>query len=123
MYRPISLTSAVVLFALAGSECARPLDYSRPVITPAGVRFTLKHPTAHRVTLAGSFNSWSTSSHPLVQEKPGGTWIAVVALPPGEHFFMYVVDDAEWVSPPVAEDYVDDGFGSKNGVVIVNRAP
>ena len=43
----------------------------------------------------------------------------VVALPPGEHAFMYVVDGAAWLSPPAAEDYVDDGFGSRNGVVVV----
>jgi hypothetical protein len=27
--------------------------------------------------------------------------------------------DGKFVVPPLAEDYADDGFGSKNGVVIV----
>ena len=43
----------------------------------------------------------------------------IVPLPPGEHAFMYVVDGAQWMSPPLASDYVDDGFGAKNGVVVV----
>jgi len=50
--------------------------------------------------------------------RSGTVWTAVVTLPPGEHLFVFVVD-GQWVVPPVAEDYVDDGFGSKNGVVIV----
>ena len=40
-------------------------------------------------------------------------------LPAGEHKFMFVVDAEQWMVPPLAEDYVDDGFGSRNGVVIV----
>jgi hypothetical protein len=32
---------------------------------------------------------------------------------------MYVVDGIQWISPEVAEDFVDDGFGVKNGVVVV----
>jgi 1,4-alpha-glucan branching enzyme len=79
----------------------------------------LMHPTARSVTLAGSFNEWSVSSHPLAQQQPPGVWTVIVPLPPGEHRFMYVVDGAEWISPPLAEDYADDGFGSKNGVVVV----
>jgi hypothetical protein len=43
----------------------------------------------------------------------------VVPLPPGEHQFMYVVEGTQWVSPPHADDYVDDGFGTRNGIVVV----
>jgi 1,4-alpha-glucan branching enzyme len=90
-----------------------------PVVTPAGVRFVVMRSEASSVALAGSFNQWSPSSHPLVREKSRGIWTIVVALPPGEHVFMYVVDGTQWISPPFAEDYVDDGFGEKNGVVVV----
>jgi 1,4-alpha-glucan branching enzyme len=83
------------------------------------VRFVLALPEAGSVALAGSFNEWSASSHPLARRSNRGDWAAFVALPPGEHLFMYVVDGTRWVSPPVAEDYVDDGFGSRNGVVVV----
>jgi 1,4-alpha-glucan branching enzyme len=88
-------------------------------MTPAGVRFELLRPGARSVALAGSFNRWSTASHPLTRVGSRGLWSVVVALPPGEHLFMYVVDEAEWVSPPLAEDYSDDGFGARNGIVLV----
>lgn len=76
---------------------------------------------AHSVSVAGDFNQWSATSSPLAREGSGGLWSVVVPLPPGEHHFMYVVDGAQWISPPLAEDYVDDGFGSRNGVVVVRR--
>ena len=48
-----------------------------------------------------------------------GVWVADVALKQGEHTFMYLVNGTEWVVPPLAEDFVTDGFGQTNGVVIV----
>ncbi len=108
-----------ILAAVASASCATTMAPAMPVVTPSGVRFVLIHPEAHSVALAGSFNQWSTSLHPLTRAKSPGAWTIVVALPPGEHLFMYVVDGTQWISPPIAGDYVDDGFGSKNGVVVV----
>jgi hypothetical protein len=48
-----------------------------------------------------------------------GRWTLVVPLPPGEYQFMYVIDGKQWLTPPLAEDYLDDGFGQKNGVLSV----
>ena len=110
---------AAILAAVVSVSCAGTIAPAAPVVTPVGVRFVLMHPEARSVALAGSFNQWSASSRPLAREKSRGVWTVVVALPPGEHLFMYVVDGTEWVSPPLAEYYVDDGFGSKNGVVVV----
>jgi 1,4-alpha-glucan branching enzyme len=114
---PAILTAT--LAALASGSCAGVAVSRAPVATSSGVRFVLSRPEARSVALAGSFNDWSTSSHPLAREGSRGVWTIVVALPPGEHLFMYVVDGTEWLSPPVAEDHEDDGFGSKNGVVVV----
>ncbi len=84
-----------------------------------GVRFTVEAASAKTVSVAGSFNQWSTTSHPLHPSTRHGLWSGVIPLPPGEHLFMYVVDGTHWVSPPLAEDHVDDGFGAQNGVVVV----
>ena len=116
MRRPIRTTLLAGL-AAASLSCAAAVARG-PVVTPDGVRFTLEHAAAKSVAIAGDFNDWSTSAHPLARYG-SGTWSAVVALPPGDHKFMFVVDGTEWVVPPLAEDYVDDGFGSRNGVVIV----
>jgi 1,4-alpha-glucan branching enzyme len=110
---------AATVAAIVSASCAGRLASAAPVVTPAGVRFVLMQPAARNVALAGSFNEWSASSHPLAREGSRGIWMAVVTLPPGEHLFMYVVDGTQWISPPLAEDYVDDGFGAKNGVVVV----
>jgi 1,4-alpha-glucan branching enzyme len=107
--------------AIVGVSCASRAALP-PRATPGGVQFELWHPTASNVALAGSFNEWSLSTHPLAPAARRGNWRAVVALPPGEHLFMYVVNGTEWVTPPVAEDYADDGFGSKNGIVVVRQS-
>jgi 1,4-alpha-glucan branching enzyme len=111
--------AASAALALSSASCATTMAPAAPVVTPAGVRFVLMRSEATSVAVAGSFNQWSASSHPLVRAKAGGLWTIVVPLPPGEHAFMYVVDGKEWVSPPLALDYVDDGFGAKNGIVVV----
>jgi 1,4-alpha-glucan branching enzyme len=90
-----------------------------PAITPAGVRFSVVHPDAQTVAVAGAFNQWSISSHMLIRDETRSVWTIVVPLPPGEHVFMYVINGTQWITPPMADDFVDDGFGSKNGVIIV----
>jgi 1,4-alpha-glucan branching enzyme len=83
------------------------------------MRFSLMDTDARSVAVAGSFNEWSVSSHPMAREVTGGIWTTVVPLPPGEHVFMFVIDGKRWITPPLADDFVDDGFGARNGVVIV----
>ena len=112
---------AAVALALAGMACATAVVPAPPAVTRDGVRFVLIKEDASSVSLAGSFNQWSPSSHPLVRQKAHGPWTIVVPLPPGEHAFMFVVDGKQWVSPPMAEDYADDGFGARNGIVVVRR--
>jgi 1,4-alpha-glucan branching enzyme len=115
MRSPIRIRFVSALAAVSVS-CAGPMARG-PVVTPDGVRFTLEHAAARSVSVAGDFNDWSPSAHPLTRR--GSRWSAVVVLPAGEHKFMFVVDGAQWIVPPLAEDYMDDGFGSRNGVVIV----
>jgi 1,4-alpha-glucan branching enzyme len=90
-----------------------------PAVTPEGVRFVIVDASARSVAVAGSFNDWSSWSHPLQRDPRDGLWSAVIPLPPGEHQFMYVVNGSEFITPPLAERYADDGFGARNGVVVV----
>jgi 1,4-alpha-glucan branching enzyme len=113
---------AAIVLTLVGSSCAAATNASPPIVTPSGVRFSLGHAEAKSVALVGQFNQWSASSHPLSKDARSGMWTVVVPLPPGEHAFMYVVDGTQWITPPLADDFVDDGFGAKNGVVIVRAA-
>ena len=106
---------AVTISACMGE---RRIDVS-PTLTPGGVRFTLVDPDARSVAVAGSFNEWSVTSHSLAREGTSSLWTIVVPLPPGEHLFMFVIDGNRWITPPLADDFEDDGFGATNGVVIV----
>jgi 1,4-alpha-glucan branching enzyme len=111
----LALAAAVAIVTVT---CGPKAPVEMPAATVGGVRFRLAHPDAQSVALAGSFNEWSTTSHRMVRER-SGTWTIVVPLPPGEHLFMFVVNDAEWITPPVADDYAEDGFGKSNGIVVV----
>ena len=112
-----ALVTAVI--AIGIPACAARMAPSAPRVTPAGVEFVFVDATARSVSVAGSFNQWSATSHPLAGGARAGSWTIVVPLPVGEYAFMYVVDGTRWVTPPHAEEYVDDGFGSRNGVVVV----
>ncbi len=83
-----------------------------------GVEFSLVLPNVQSVAVVGDFNDWSHTANVLIQED-GERWSVVVPLSSGEHVFMFVVNGEQWVVPPLADDYVDDGFGQKNGVVVV----
>ena len=115
--RPV-IGFAATVAAVMGLSCSLVLTPSAPVSTGDGVRFVLVQPDASSVAVAGTFNRWSISSHPLSRD-PSGAWTTLVPMSPGEHLYMYVVDGTRWLSPPAAEDYVDDGFGARNGVVVV----
>src|SRR5262245_10235155 len=103
--------AAAAMLALVAAACAPALAPAPPLVSRDGVRFVLIKEDATSVSVAGSFNQWSAESHRMVRQKARGLWAIVVPLPPGEHAFMFVVDGKEWVSPPMAEDYADDGFG------------
>ena len=82
-----------------------------------GVTFRLRRMDASSVVVAGDFNGWSLTAHPM--RRAGDMWTAVIPLPPGEHLFMYIVDGTSWITPPNASEVVPDGFGGQNGKVVV----
>ncbi len=90
-----------------------------PKVQPGTVRFMLEASEATRVSLVGSFNGWAKDSMPLNRLKGTSWWLVDVPLRAGEHTFMYVIDGVKWVTPPQADDFVEDEFGHRNGVVIV----
>jgi 1,4-alpha-glucan branching enzyme len=110
-----------LIAALAAIGCAARLRPAAPAITAIGVHFVVAQPQARMVAVAGTFNQWSATAHPMSRASARGVWTATVPIGAGEHRFMYVVDGTQWISPPHADDYEDDGFGSRNGVISVPR--
>lgn len=92
-------------------------DVPKPLA--GAVRFTVLVPGAKQVFLVGSFNGWVKESTPMNSMDGSSLWSVDVPLAEGEHTFMYVIDGVRWMTPPQAEDFVTDGFGQTNGVVVV----
>jgi 1,4-alpha-glucan branching enzyme len=108
----------VFVAGLALGACATPVS-QMPRAEADGVRFTVVLPSARSVAVAGDFNGWSPTAHPLQPAGRDGVWSGVIAIPEGEYRFMYVIDGKRWLTPPAADDFVRDGFGNLNGVVVV----
>ncbi len=106
---------------VALSACAKAIQKPElPRSVAGGVRFVLLAPEAKKVALVGSFNGWAEEATKMKMRDGAGLWSVDVPLREGEYTFMYLVDGTRWVTPPMAVDFVKDGFGQTNGVVIVH---
>jgi hypothetical protein len=83
------------------------------------VQFVLADRSAKSVTVAGDFNGWDVASTHLADTDRDGVWTGMVALRPGLHKYMFVIDGKRWVTDPEAERYLDDGFGMRNAVITI----
>ncbi len=102
------------------SACVKTIKPELPKPVAGGMRFALLAPEAKQVALVGSFNGWAEEATQMKMNDGIGLWSVDVPLAEGEYTFMYLVDGTRWVTPPLAEDFVTDGFGQTNGVLIVH---
>ena len=93
------------------------LGFEPTLKTEGPIIFRFSDPDAGEVTLVGDFNGWNPGIHPMLKTT-GDEWTVAVDLAPGIWRYALIVD-GQWVTPPEAAQYEDDGFGGKNGVVIV----
>jgi len=82
------------------------------------VVFEYQNKNAKKVVLTGDFNNWDISSDQMF-DLGDGNWSITMFLEPGRYEYKYVVDDTEWIADPNAKEFVDDGYGGKRSVVIV----
>jgi 1,4-alpha-glucan branching enzyme len=90
-----------------------------PVSTPEGVEFTYFDQKATRVNLVGDFNNWSTTADPLYDREGTGRWTIRIPLELGRYEYKFLIDGKSWqpdLSNPLE---VDDGFGGRNSVIVV----
>jgi len=85
---------------------------------PVYVQFVLEAPDASSVAVAGDFNEWEPEVE-LVDPDGDGIWSGRLLLPPGVHKYMFVVNGTEWMPDPLAEQWVEDGFGNRNSVLAI----
>lgn len=81
------------------------------------MRFVYVSDDAETVEVAGDFSDWDRI--PLTKNSVNGevVWTGLVPMSQGEYRYMFVKDDEEWVTDPLADSYRDDGFGNKNAVI------
>ena len=85
------------------------------------ITFTFHAPEAKSIHIAGNFNGWNASSHPLSQVKPSmgnGMWKGAVYLEPGVYEYRFIVDGV-WHDDPDATEQWTNEFGSFNYVIWV----
>ena len=82
----------------------------------AKVTFRLKgYANAKNVSVAGSFNDWSSSSTKM--KKQGDEWIVETLAEAGKHMYKFVIDGQWIVDPANKETATENGY--QNSVVIV----
>ena len=85
------------------------------------ITFTFHAPDAISVHLAGNFNSWNPSSHPLSRAKTiagTGLWKRTVYLEPGVYEYRFIVDGTWHDDAGSVEGWTNE-FGSFNCVLWV----
>jgi hypothetical protein len=83
------------------------------------IEFVLVAPGASRVALVGDFNGWDVEATPMRRTPSGGAWTVAIPLATGRHLYAFVVDGERWLPDPVAPLAPEDGFGTRNSVVVV----
>ena len=84
---------------------------------PVLVRFMYVDEDAESVAVAGDFNHWEPVSLTPKEADGRTVWTGMMAVPPGDHRYMYVLDGDEWVTDPLAPQAQDDGFGHSNAIL------
>lgn len=86
---------------------------------PRVVRFVLVAPGAAQVALVGDFNGWDAARTPMRPGGAPGMWTVELPVSAGRHVYAFVVDGTRWVADPAAPLAPEDGFGSRNSVLVV----
>lgn len=82
------------------------------------VPFTFRADQAASVSVVGSFNGWSPTATRMVK-RDDGAWQVKVRLQPGRFEYKFAVDGSNWIQDPSNPEAVNDGFGGRNSVLVV----
>jgi hypothetical protein len=88
-----------------------------PLVAPGRVTFRARASAGLRVAVVGDWNGWDATAT-LLLPTSDGRYEITVALPAGRHEYALSINGVTQ-SPPQAPAYVDDGFGGRNGVIVV----
>jgi len=81
------------------------------------IMFKIEAPDASDVCVAGDFNDWDRTSHPL-QCNTHGVWNTSLMLPLGRYEYRFLID-GEWQNDPNCAIFVPNPFGSYNSTIVL----
>jgi glycosidase len=103
-------TGATAKKAIAEAQLRKVIFTYTPAVKPQSV------------SLAGSFNDWTIGKTPMTDPDGDGTYTATLLLASGEYPYKFVVNGGQWTQDKAGQDKeVDDGFGGKNSVRVVDE--
>ncbi len=74
---------------------------------------------AEHITIAGDFNSWSSTETPLKKNKDG-SFSVKIALPAGKEYqFRYLLDGSHWENDWAADKYIPAPFSHTDNSVVI----
>jgi len=110
--------SVIMVLLLSKGEGEKPIALMEtPGIVP--VVLNLRMPEARSVAVVGTFNDWRASGYEMRRGSDGSVWTVTLWLPEGRYEYAFLVDGDNTVPDPSAPLHQDDGFGSRNAVLIV----
>ncbi|HUU40372.1 MAG TPA: isoamylase early set domain-containing protein [Desulfatiglandales bacterium] len=81
------------------------------------VIFSLKAPTANKVSVGGDFNNWDAIAHPMKKDQDG-VWKKTLMLSPARYEYKFLVD-GQWRNDPKNDVACPNRFGTQNNVIDV----
>ena len=117
--RPADITRYVSFAALAASLIlmVKVFMFAPEAPQPQAMqRFVIYAPDAQKVSLSGSFSSWSPVK---MQKTDGGYWQTEMKLDNGEYTYSFIIDDSTSIPDPTSAARQNDGFGGENSVLTV----
>ncbi len=81
------------------------------------INFSFPSPSASKVMLAGTFNSWNYKVTSLRKDKDN-IWRTSLTLEPGKYEYKFVVD-GKWMLDPSNNNRTMSSLGTENSVIEV----
>ena len=113
-FRTLDYDRISVSAGLTATFSARRTGHIDPIASGA-LRFSFEALGAGVVAIAGTFTDWEL----VTMDEVDGHWSIDMAVSPGVHQYVYVVDGVSTLPPEVSDTRQDD-FGVTNGVLYVD---
>ena len=90
-----------------------------PVVDGASVTFNYENANATSVSVAGSFNGWSTTANPMTKDADGVWTVTIPNVEAGNHQYKFVVNGSEWVLDSANPNVFTEVDGNQNSVFYI----